>query len=56
LPNRRNHGLLSQIGPELSPTVYVVRKKTLLDTVRRALSCVRSLQYIYEVFLSVGLF
>ncbi len=24
LPNRRNHGPLSQIGPELSPTVYVV--------------------------------
>jgi hypothetical protein len=39
LPNRRNHGLLSQIGPDLSPTVYVVlKKKTLLHTVRRALS------------------
>ena len=38
LPNRRNHGLLSQIGLELSPTVYVVWKKTLLYSVRRALS------------------
>ncbi len=48
LPNRRNHGLLSQIGPELSSTVYVVRKKTLLDTVRRAL-ILHALLTIYSI-------
>jgi hypothetical protein len=46
LPNRRNHGLLSHKGPDLSPTVYVVEKKTLLHRVRRALS-LRALLTVY---------
>jgi hypothetical protein len=46
LPNRRDHGSLSQNRPRIFRQQFMsFEKKTLLHTVRRALSYMRSLQY-----------
>jgi hypothetical protein len=51
LPNRRDHGLLSQIGPEsFANSLCRLKKKTLLHTVRRALSLC-ALLTVYIVYM-----